>query len=303
MPGLEVGHSSDADAATGCTVILGPFRASMDLRGLASGTRQLDSLSPFHITPQVDALLLTGGSAYGLAAADGVAHWLEEEGRGFETRAGRVAIVPSAVIFDLGRGRVARRRPDAAMGQAACESASREPVPEGRVGVGTGATVGKVRGVDGAMPGGVGSWAARFEDHTMGALAVVNAFGGVVDAQGRLIAGARDAAGRLIETAAYIRQHGRTPGFDDEAGTNTTLGVVATDYPLTRYDLHGVARQAMNAIVRHIEPASTQFDGDLVFAGSTGPDPVGLPPAEALRVGLWAEWVLARAIERAVSEV
>ncbi len=299
VPGLSVGHASDSSAATGCTVVLGPFRASVDVRGLASGTRQLDSLSPNHLADRADAILLTGGSAYGLAAADGVAHWLEERGGGFSTDAGRVAIVPSAVIFDLGVG-AADRRPDAAMGRTACESASRELVAEGRVGAGTGASVGKLLGRDRAMPGGLGSFATELDEHVVGALVVVNAFGDVLDARGEIIAGARDERGQFVDTAAYLREHGAPARFEPRPGSSTTLGVVATDCALSRVDLQTVARQAMNAIARRISPACTPFDGDLVFACSTAEEPVALPPAQLLRVGLCAEWALTQAIERAV---
>ncbi len=299
VPDLAVGHAGDRLAATGCTVVLGPFRAAVDIRGSASGTRQLDSLSPNHLADRADAILLTGGSAYGLASADGVARWLEDQGRGFQTAAGRVAIVPSAVIFDLGIGR-ADRRPDAAMGRAACEAASREPVAEGRVGVGTGASVGKLLGYERAMPGGVGSRALQFEDHVVGTLVVVNAFGDVLDAQGGIIAGARDESGMFVDTAAYIRARGLPPRFEASYNPNTTLGVVATNLPLSRVDLQAVARQAMNAIARRISPACTQFDGDLVFACSTAPSPEPFTAPRLLRVGLCAELALAEAIQRAV---
>ncbi len=297
-----MGHAGDAEAATGCTVVLGPFRAAVDVRGLASGTRQLDSLSPQHLAGRADALLLTGGSAYGLAAADGVSAWLEARGLGLETDAGPVAIVPSAVIFDLGRGR-ADRRPDAAMGRAACEAASRSPVAEGRVGAGTGASVGKLFGRDGSMPGGLGSAAVELEGGLVAALAVVNAFGDVLDGAGRIIAGARDAAGAFVDTAAYLRENPPPRRFPSRPGTNTTLAVVATDHPLSRLQLLYVARQAMNGIVRRISPANTQFDGDLVFAVSTAPAVEEPAPSELLRVGLCAEWALAEAIERAVKPV
>lgn len=299
VTGLSVGHAGDGEAATGCTVVLGPFRAAVDIRGLASGTRQLDSLAPNHVAPRVDAILLTGGSAYGLAAADGVATWLEEQGRGFETDAGRVAIVPSAVLFDLGVGSP-DRRPDPAMGKAACMAASAEPVVEGRVGAGTGATVGKLFGRQAAVPGGLGSWAVGMDDYIVGALAVVNAFGDVLDESGTIIAGALGGDGGFADSAAYLRQHGPPAGFRVRPGTNTTLAVVATDYPLMRTDLAVVARQAMNAVVRHTSPANSPFDGDLVFSCSTGADPVGVPPAFLLRVGLCAERALAVAIQRAV---
>ncbi len=299
VPDLAVGQASDGEAATGCTVVLGPFRAAVSVRGGASGTRQLDSLSPNHLADRADAILLTGGSAYGLAAADGVAGWLEERGRGFQTAGGRVAIVPSAVIFDLGVGR-SDRRPDAAMGRAACEAASRAAVAEGRVGAGTGASVGKLLGYGGAMPGGVGSWAVDLEGHVVGALVVVNAFGDVLDAQGEIIAGARDDKGKFVDTAAYIRERGIPPTMEARFNANTTLGVVATDLPLSRVDLQAVARQAMNAICRRISPACTQFDGDLVFACSTAASPEPMTPARLLRLGLCAELALSQSIERAV---
>ena len=295
-----VGHASDPEAATGCTAVLGPFRAAVDVRGLASGTRQLDSLSPYHLTPEADALLLTGGSAYGLAAADGVARWVEERGGGFATDAGNVAIVPTAVIYDLGTGRP-DRRPDAEMGRAACQAASAGPVEEGRVGVGTGATVGKLFGHAGAMPGGLGSWAVACGDHMVSALVVVNAFGDILNRAGRIIAGARGEDGELVDTRAYLMDHEPPPRFAARAGSNTTLAVVATDCPLSKTALRTVARQAMNAIVRRTSPANTQFDGDVVFAASTGKGPEVLGAAETLRIGLCAEAALEEAILRAVN--
>lgn len=302
VPGIAVGHAQDAEARTGCTVVLGPFRAAADVRGLASGTRELDTLSPLHIVDRVDAILLTGGSAYGLAAADGVARWLEERGRGFATSAARVAIVPAAVIFDLGVGR-SDRRPDAAMGRAACEAANREPVPEGAVGAGTGATVGKVRGLGHASAAGVGTAAETVAGFTVAALAVVNAFGDVLDREGRILAGARDDDGAFLDSARWIRERGGPEGFGGRTRTleNTTLAVVATDRPFTRLALQVIARAAMNAIVRQVAPATTPFDGDVVFACSTGEPARGAGPGEIVRFGLWAEEVLRRAIERAVA--
>ncbi len=300
VPGISVGHAQDDDAKTGCTVVLGPFRAAVDVRGLAAGTRQFGALSPNHLAPQVDGLLLTGGSAFGLAAADGVMSWLEEHGRGLETDVARIPIVPSAVVFDLGTGR-ADRRPGPEMGRAACEAATADSVAEGRVGVGCGATVGKLFGRSGAMPGGLGSWALELGDHRVAALVVVNAYGDVLNDRGEIIAGARDETGSYVDTAGYLREHGVPPRTAPTPGTNTTLAVVATDCPLSRIDLVALAGQAMNAIVRRIAPANTQFDGDLVFACSTAPEPAAVPPAELLRVGACAEWALARAIERSVA--
>jgi L-aminopeptidase/D-esterase-like protein len=300
VPGIRVGHAEDAEARTGCTVALGPFRAAAEVRGLASGTREMDTCAPLHIVEQVDAIVLTGGSAYGLAAADGVARWLEARGRGFPTPAARVAIVPAAVLYDLGVGR-ADRRPDAAMGAAACEAASTGPVAEGSVGAGTGATVGKVRGVAHASPGGVGSWAERVGAYTVGAIAVVNAFGDVVDGSGRILAGARADDGSFLDTAAYVRRHGAPPGFGVSARESTTLALVATDRPFTRLALQAIARAAANAICRYVVPAATPLDGDVVFACSTARDAPGdADPRDVLRFGLWAEHVLGVAIRRAV---
>lgn len=279
VPGLEVGHADDPEARTGCTVVLGPFRGAVEVRGLATGSRELDALSPLHVVPLCDALRLTGGSAFGLAAADGVVRWLEERGRGFPTSHARVPIVPAAVIYDLSMGDPTVR-PDPAMGYAAAGSAGRDPVEEGPTGAGCGATVGKLRGRAGCEAGGVGSWADVRDGTVVAALAVVNAFGDVVDAAGQVLAGARGEDGAHMETAAALREGRLPPGFTEEAeadddpgggpAENTTLGVVATDAPLTRTQLQMVARQAMNGIVRRISPACTPFDGDMVFALSTG---------------------------------
>jgi L-aminopeptidase/D-esterase-like protein len=175
VPGVRVGHAQDTTARTGCTVILGPFRAAVFVGGFATGTRELFVLDHNHLAPLADAILLTGGSAFGLAAADGVVGWLEEHGQGFDTGVARVPLVPAAVLFDLGFG-AAHIRPDARMGRAACDAAGDEPVAEGAVGAGAGATVGKLLGPSGSMQGGIGSWAERRGDYTVAALVAVNAF-------------------------------------------------------------------------------------------------------------------------------
>jgi len=305
VPGLRVGHATDAVARTGCTVILGPFRAAVDVRGMATGTRELEALSPLHIAPNADALLLTGGSAFGLAAATGVVAWLEERGAGFDTSVARVPIVPAAVIFDLGVGR-SDRRPDEAMGRAACDAASDGPVAEGAVGAGTGATVGKIGGPAGASRGGLGTWAESGPGFIVGALAVVNAVGDILDAHGRIIAGARDENGRFLDTARMIREGALVGGFGDlarrpEPGANTTLAVVATDAPLTRTALQSMARIASTAVARRIHPVHTPFDGDVTFALSTAPEPLELSPALVLTIGVLAGYALEQAIERAVT--
>lgn len=297
---LRVGHATDPDARTGCTVVLGPFRAACDARGPATGTRELDALSPLHLVPRVDALLLTGGSAYGLGAADGVMAWIEEAGGGFDTGYARVPIVPAAVIFDLGEGR-ADVRPDAAMGRAACRAANTDPVQEGRVGAGAGATVGKMAGPGGSQPGGVGSWAERADPWTVGALAVVNALGDVHDASGEIIAGARGPDGGWLNGAEAARR-GVLPGAGPPAGTNTTLAIVATDAPLSRVALQQLARAASVALARRIAPVHTPFDGDITFALSTAAETEEQPPAELLRLGEVAAFALEQAIERAVRQ-
>ncbi|MEJ2186313.1 MAG: P1 family peptidase [Gemmatimonadota bacterium] len=307
VPGIQVGHAQDVEARTGCTVLLGPFRGAADIRGLGTGTREMDTLSVLHLVPRANALLLTGGSAFGLGAADGVMAWLRDRGEGFDVGVARVPIVPTAVIFDLGVGR-ADRWPDADMGRAACQAAGTD-VAEGAVGAGTGATVGKIAGPEGAMAGGVGTWsmaAAAVGAVTVGALAVVNALGDVRDDAGRIIAGARGPDGGFLDAAALLRSgegpaaFGRPPSRPSP-GANTTLAVVATDAPLTRPELHGLARAASAALTRRITPANTPFDGDITFALTTADDDGGVGPGGLLALSAVATHVLERAIERAVT--
>jgi L-aminopeptidase/D-esterase-like protein len=280
---------------TGCTVLLGPFRAAVDVRGLATGTRELETLQPTHLVPQIDALLLTGGSAPGLAAADGVVQWLRENKRGFDTGVTHIPIVPAAVIFDIRTPQ--QRSPDATMGRAACLAATTDAVTEGRVGAGTGATVGKLRGPQLASAGGLGSFAAQHGPYTVGALAVVNAFGDVVDRDNRIVAGARRNDGAFLDSMTALFQH--APAAPVPV-TNTTLCVVATNAPLTRTALQTVARMGSSALVRRIAPANTIFDGDVVFALATAPTAHELPAVELLGIGVTAQLVLEEAILRAV---
>lgn len=300
VPGLRVGHAGDQDARTGCTVVLGPFRAGCDVRGAATGTREIEAISHLHLVERTDAILLAGGSAFGLAAADGVVAWLEEQGDyGFDTGVARVPIVPAAVIFDLAVGR-ADRRPDAAMGRAACQAAGLE-VGEGAVGAGTGATVGKLLGPGAAMPGGVGTASATAAGYAMGALVVVNALGDIVDGAGRIIAGARDHAGAFADSARLLRE-GRASAPLPPAGTNTTLAVVATDAPLDRAGLQALARAGSTGQARRINPAHTPFDGDITFAVSTSDQAGPVPAATMLALGAAAAEIVAVAIERAAGE-
>jgi len=301
VPGLAIGHGLAYGGRTGCTVFLGPFRAAAEVRGLATGSRELGVLDPHHLVPRADAILLTGGSAFGLAAADGVMGWLAEKGRGYDTGVTLVPIVPAAVIFDL---HAHATRPDSETGVAACEDAREGWPVEGRVGAGSGATVGKIAGPEGAMYGGLGAWAVDAGSHRVGAVAVVNALGDVVDATGAIVAGARGADGAFLDTASVLRSGAAAPGEMRSlaAGNNTTLAVVATDAPLSRVDLGRVARLAANALARRISPVHTPFDGDVVFAVSTAADAGEVSSAEVLALGVAAQQALEEAIVRAVTE-
>ncbi|HSL71900.1 MAG TPA: P1 family peptidase [Longimicrobiales bacterium] len=303
VPGLRVGHAQDETARTGCTVIVGPFRGAAYVCGFATGTRELGVLDPNHLAPRADALLLTGGSAFGLAAADGVMKWLEERGLGFDAGIARVPLVPAAVIFDLATGS-ADRRPDAAMGRAACEAASAAPVAEGAVGAGCGATVGKILGPQGAQPGGVGSWAVMLGTYTVAALAVVNAFGDVLRADGSIMAGAQSPDGSFVNAAELLRRGLATPDFaraQQMTPSNTTLAAVATDAPLDRTELAALAHQSANALARRIAPVFTPFDGDIVFALSTANEPASIDAPARAALAAAAQFALEVAIERGVT--
>ena len=295
VEGLQVGHWTDPTAVTGCTVLLAPpggMAAGASVRGRATGTREMDAVMPRHLVTRVHALLFTGGSAYGLGAADGVMRWLASHGRGFDVGVGVVPIVPTAVIFDLSVGAFAW--PDADAGFAACAAAGRE-VAEGSVGAGTGATVGKVLGAAGAMKSGLGTWAVRQRDVVVGAVAVVNAFGDVRDADGEILAGARrdgafvDARRLLTESVDDERTFGPPRG-------NTTLVAVATNARFERAALAEIAGMVVDALGQRITPVGTQFDGDIVFALSTG----ARPDASMMAVEMMAQDAASVAIERAV---
>jgi L-aminopeptidase/D-esterase-like protein len=298
--GLVVGHATDVAGATGCTVVRGdgrPFRCAAHVLGRATGTREAALLHPAHMVDRVDAILLAGGSAYGLNAAAGVMQWMEERERGFAVGAGVVPIVPGAVVFDLSPLGRFDARPTPAMGYDACEQATAEPA-EGSVGAGTGATVGKAAGPAGAMKGGFGAGAADAGDVVVRALAVVNALGDVRDASGRIIAGARTPAGDWLDSARWMaRGAGEPRRFDDVAGHNTTLCVVSTNIALDRVALGSVARAASAALFRRITPVGTSFDGDVIFATAPTASEVSAP---APQVEALAVEALATAIERAV---
>ncbi len=295
VQGVLVGQVTDHDALTGVTVVLTPHGATagVDVRGGAPGTRETDLLNPINLVQQAHAVVLTGGSAFGLAAASGVVSWLHERGYGFDTGVTRVPIVPAAVIFDLGIGR-ADVWPDAAMGYAACEAAGAE-MSEGSVGAGAGATVGKIGGMATAMRGGVGSWGETLPGGVrVAALAVVNAFGDVVDEQGRIVAGARGPDQTLVGTGVMLRGSAPPTAFT-AAGQNTTIAVVATDARLDKAATTRLAIMAQDGLARAIRPAHSPFDGDTVFTLATGH--YDAPPLVTL--GAVAADVLAMAIVRA----
>jgi L-aminopeptidase/D-esterase-like protein len=289
VPGIHVGHWTDLDAATGCTVVLceqGP-RAGVDVRGAAPATRETDLLRPGSLVGRAHAILLSGGSAFGLDAAGGVMRYLEERGLGFPTHAGRVPIVPGAALFDLGIGR-ADVRPDAAAGYAACLAAARagEEVEQGCVGAGTGATVAKLAGPNAAIKSGIGTAARRLADGTLvGALLAVNAVGAVYDPR---------SGAPLAVPRAEADAH-RPP----LVGTSTTIGVIATTAPLDAGGISRLASLGHDGLALAIRPAHTSFDGDTLFALSlaTSDDTA---PADVLALEQAAVEVVAEAVVRAV---
>ena len=305
--GLAVGHASDEAGGTGCTVVRGvdgPHRAAVAVIGRATGSRELALLEPGHLVERVDAILLSGGSAFGLDAAAGVMRWMESRGRGFVAGAGVVPIVPAAVLFDLGPCGRWDARPTAAMAEQACDAAVSADVAEGSVGAGTGLTVGKVLGRAGAMKGGFGIAVKEAEGCAAAAMVAVNAFGDVRDAQGRTIAGARRPDGRFAGTEQVLAAGGperafggaSSPGGTSPAAPNTTLAVVAVDAAFSRVELQQVARAATAAYHRRLAPAGSSFDGDIVFALCPMEGPrAPLAQAESLAVA-----ALEDAIERAV---
>jgi L-aminopeptidase/D-esterase-like protein len=298
ISGIRVGHAQDLDGGTGLTVVLCPPRTigAVEQRGGAPGTRETDLLRTGRLVLHVNAVLLTGGSAFGLAAADGVVRFLEEQGIGFPTGGGPVPIVPAAVLYDLEVGDP-KARPDAAMGRRACEAASSLPVPEGTLGAGTGCRVGALRGSLFATKGGVGSALVELEGGLkVAALFAVNSFGDVVDEGGDILAGLRESAGspRLASTLNALREAPLAP----RAGLgNTVIGVVATNALLRREELTLVAGMAHDGIARAVSPAHTLLDGDTIFALSTGER-----EADPIRVGAFAAEATAKAIRRGVLE-
>jgi L-aminopeptidase/D-esterase-like protein len=300
--GFLIGHWSDRKGATGCTVVIPPprSRGGVDVRGGGPGTRETDSVGPFAGTSEVTAVLLTGGSAYGLAAADGAARWLEENDRGYETPAGRVPIVPAAVVYDLAEGDPgARPGPDA--GYAACASAAAGVPERGRTGAGTGAAVGKILGRERATPAGVGYAAAGTgRGEAVAAIAAVNAFGDVIAEDGSVLAGPRAEERESLSTAAMIAAMKGPPEWAPMEERNTTLVCVMTDAPLDKAACARVARMASGGVARAVDPVFSDVDGDVVFCLSSGSGPSDR--FGPIAVGTLAATVTAAAIRDAVRQ-
>ena len=299
VAGLKVGHYTMAGRPTGCTVVLaeGGAVGGVDVRGAAPGTRETDLLNPVNSVETVHAVVLAGGSAFGLDSAGGVMRYLEERGIGLETGFGKVPIVPAAVLFDLNVGDP-KIRPTADCGYRAAAGATAGPVAEGNVGAGSGATVGKLAGASRAMRGGLGTWSITMPGGlVVAALVVVNTVGDVIDpATGRVVAGARTADGKnLADVRTLIRSGTLAPPA--LFGRNTTLAVVATNAALTKAQANRVAQMAQDGLARTISPAHTMFDGDTIFALATGARP-GAP--DMLTIGALAADAVADAVLRAV---
>jgi L-aminopeptidase/D-esterase-like protein len=314
VSGVLVGHATDRVGQTGCTAVLFDAPAGavvgVDVRGSSPGTRETDLLDPIGRVGETHALLLTGGSAFGLGAADGVVRFLEEKGVGYDVRVARVPIVPAAVVFDLATGDPTAR-PDAQMGYEAASAARSGGFEQGSVGVGTGATVGKVLGRERAMKGGLGSASVALPDGLLviGALAAVNAFGDVRDpSTGTILAGPRREDGRLADSVEHLME---AEPFA-RPGENTTLAIVATNARLTKPQATKVAQMAHQGLARTVYPVHTSVDGDVVFAASIGgavggaasESPDGLPDVGVAAapdvVGAWGARVVAEAVVRAV---
>ncbi|HUT55405.1 MAG TPA: P1 family peptidase [bacterium] len=300
VPGVKAGHCSDFENGTGTTVLIFEKGAvgGVDVRGLASGSRELLALDPLHVTALCHAVCLSGGSAFGLAAADGVMQYLSERNIGYFARVAVVPIVPAAIIFDLSF-KNAKVRPDRSFGCRACEAAGDGPLAMGSVGAGTGATVGKLFGIEHAVKAGVGSASARTDDGiTVGALAVVNNLGDVLDHKtGRILAGTRDPkTGSFVDTARTLARLAMpTDAMASPVAENTNLIVAATDAKLDKAGANKFARMASAGMARVLSPAHSTFDGDIVFAFSTGQR-----PSDVNRVGAIAAELVMQAINRAV---
>ncbi|MFA5078661.1 MAG: P1 family peptidase [Dehalococcoidia bacterium] len=298
VPGIMVGHFTDLNAATGCTVILceGGAVAGVDVRGGAPGTRDTDLLNPVNVVEKIHAVMLSGGSAFGLNSIGGVQRYLEEKGIGYEMAGVRVPIVPGAVVFDLDIGN-AGVRPGADEGYKACRNATSGPIVEGCVGAGAGAMIGQLKGKKCAMKGGLGTASLKFYGEVVvAALIIVNALGDIIDpASGRIMAGIRHEDGRGLDNTIELMKQGYT--FLAEPGRNTVVGVVATNAVLTKAQAAKVAGMAHDGLARSINPSHSMHDGDTIFALSLG-DRV----SDVTSVGSMAAEVTRMAIVNAVKK-
>lgn len=297
VPGILVGHAHDLTARTGCTAILAPAGATVgvSVEGSAPGTRETDLCRPGNLVQQAHAIMLCGGSAFGLAAADGAMRYLAERGIGFKTGGGVVPIVPAAVLYDLeyGDGSV---RPDSAMGYAACAAAATGPVAEGAVGAGAGCTAGKLLGIAQAAPSGIGTASVKVGEVIVGAIVAVNPFGEVRDpATGAVLAGP---AGGTVDTVGALLGALPAKSSFGEPGTNTTIGVVAVGGRLSKEGANKVARMAHNGLARTIFPVHTMYDGDSLFCLATGEAEIDVSVA-GLAASIAVEMAVVRAVRAA----
>jgi L-aminopeptidase/D-esterase-like protein len=302
VPGIKVGHHTLSERPTGCTVILVDGEGAsggVSQRGGAPGTRETDLLDPLNLVDKVNAVVLSGGSAFGLEAATGTVRWLEEHNIGWDVRVGKVPIVPAAILFDLPVGGNPRIRPTADCGYRAAEAASAAPVREGTVGAGAGATVGKTGGPMRSIKAGLGSYSITLPNGlSVGAIVAVNAVGDIIDPDtGKVVAGVRNPDGTFADARQLLRS-GQT-GQRPRAGENTTIGLVATNARLSKAQANRMALMADDGLARAIFPAHTQGDGDTVFALATGQ---WAGDADISQVGALAADVMARAIVRAATE-
>ena len=297
IQGIQVGHFTDGRRPTGCTVVIAEEGAiaSVDVRGSAPGTRETDLLDPRNTVQRLHAVVLSGGSAFGLDAASGVVQYLEEKSIGYPTRYGRVPIVPAAILYDLGVGD-ASIRPGRQEGYRACQSAGPGPVEEGNVGAGAGATVGKMLGPDRAMKGGLGSFSIRVGKLTVAALVAVNAAGDVIDpGNGQIVAGARGQDGRSFADMARMLKE-NSLSSEGTWGEHTTLAVVATNASFSKTAMQKVAQMGHDGMARAINPVHLPVDGDTIFALSTDQ----LKGSHLGQVGGLAAEAISQAILRAV---
>jgi L-aminopeptidase/D-esterase-like protein len=299
--GFSVGHWSDPEGRTGCTVVIPPpgTTGGVWVQGGGPGTREVDTLRPLSRSEEASAVLLTGGSAFGLAAADGVARWLEEHEVGYWTPAGRVPLVPTAVVYDLAAGDP-KARPGPDDGYAACEAAKGGIPERGAVGVGSGAMVAKTLGREHARPGGFGYAAVRMgSGETVAALVAANGVGDVIGEDGTVLAGPRDESGEMTRSLERLLAMEQSPEFKVPEG-NTTLACICTDATLDKRECGMVARAAVAGIARAVDPTFTPVDGDLAFCLASGEGETH--PFGALQVGVAAATVTAAAIRDAVRQ-